>query len=199
MTDSHDPDNTPAAPEPVVARNFRRAGTDAALSSRLADEFVAWVKTLASAAVYATLIVTFGFQVARVDGQSMSPTLENHDRLIVNKFAYLTPIGEPQVGDIVMLSYRTIRSSPSSSAVIATENQTVRMVDGKVFVNDVPVDDSFVPLEIAGTTTTARWSSRRVLLRDGRSPHGQLRQPPLGLCPQEVHHGPRAGALVAGA
>ena len=27
------------------------------------DEFVAWIKTLASAAVYATLIVTFGFQV----------------------------------------------------------------------------------------------------------------------------------------
>ena len=31
------------------------------------DELVAWFKTLASAAVYATLIVTFGFQVARVE------------------------------------------------------------------------------------------------------------------------------------
>ena len=48
------------------------------------DELVAWFKTLASAAVYATLIVTFGFQVARVDGLSMAPTLEDHDRLIVN-------------------------------------------------------------------------------------------------------------------
>ena len=38
------------------------------------DELVAWFKTLASAAVYATLIVTFGFQVARVEGQSMAPT-----------------------------------------------------------------------------------------------------------------------------
>ena len=81
----------------------------------MADEFVAWLKTLASAAVYATLIVTFGFQVARVDGQSMSPTLENHDRLIVNKFAYLTPIGKPQLGDIVIYPTRTIRSSRSSS------------------------------------------------------------------------------------
>ena len=32
---------------------------------------MAWLKTLFSAAVYATLIVTFGFQVARVEGQSM--------------------------------------------------------------------------------------------------------------------------------
>ena len=52
------------------------------------DELVAWFKTLASAAVYATLIVTFGFQVARVEGQSMAPTLADQDRLIVNKLAY---------------------------------------------------------------------------------------------------------------
>ena len=35
---------------------------------RVVEELVAWLKTLASAAVYATLIVTFGFQVARVEG-----------------------------------------------------------------------------------------------------------------------------------
>ena len=29
--------------------------------------------------------MTFGFQVARVEGQSMAPTLEDQDRLIVNK------------------------------------------------------------------------------------------------------------------
>ena len=34
------------------------------------DELVAWFKTLVSAAVYATLIVTFGFQVARVEGRA---------------------------------------------------------------------------------------------------------------------------------
>ena len=52
------------------------------------DEGVAWFKTLASAAVYATLIVTFGFQVARVEGLSMAPTLADQDRLIVNKLVY---------------------------------------------------------------------------------------------------------------
>ena len=64
---------------------------------------MAWLKTLASAAVYATLIVTFGFQVARVEGMSMAPTLQDQDRLIVNKLAYR--IGDPKVGDIVMLYY----------------------------------------------------------------------------------------------
>ena len=56
--------------------------------ARVQEEVWAWIKTIASAAVYAILIVTFGFQVARVEGMSMAPTLEDQDRLIVNKLIY---------------------------------------------------------------------------------------------------------------
>ena len=109
------------------------------------DELVAWLKTLLSAAVYATLIVTFGFQVARVEGQSMAPTLQDQDRLIVNKFAYLSAVGEPEVGDIVMLYYPNNPDKSFVKRVIAKYGQRVRIVNGKVSVNEVPVDDSFVP------------------------------------------------------
>jgi len=109
------------------------------------DELIAWFKTLASAAVYATLIVTFGFQVARVEGQSMAPTLADQDRLIVNKFAYR--IGIPRRGDIVMLYYPINPDKSFVKRVIAEEGDTVRIVDGRVYVNDVPMDDSFVPPE----------------------------------------------------
>jgi hypothetical protein len=61
---------------------------DEAAWSRIGREVLSSVRTLVSAAVYATLIVTFGFQVARVDGMSMAPTLEDHDRLIVDKLVY---------------------------------------------------------------------------------------------------------------
>ena len=140
----------PGGSPPMSDSNDSNETTTPSLSSRLVSDIVAWLKTVASAAIYATLIVTFGFQVARVDGQSMSPTLEDHDRLIVNKFAYLTSVGEPQVGDIVMLSYPVNPTQSFVKRVIATENQTVRMVDGKVFVNDVVVNDSFVPPEFRG-------------------------------------------------
>jgi signal peptidase I len=109
------------------------------------DEFVAWVKTLASAAVYATLIVTFGFQVARVEGQSMAPTLADQDRLIVNKLAYR--LADPQRGDIVMLYYPLNPDKSFVKRVIAEENDTVRIVDGRVYVNDVPLLDDYVPPE----------------------------------------------------
>jgi signal peptidase I len=142
----------PLEPLPAMAGDFAAttsSGPEGAestsLSSRLVDEFVAWLKTLASAAVYATLIVTFGFQVARVEGQSMAPTLQDQDRLIVNKFAYLSAIGEPQVGDIVMLYYPSNPDKSFVKRVIARADQRVRIVDGKVYVDDVPVDDSFVP------------------------------------------------------
>ena len=109
------------------------------------DELVAWFKTLASAAVYATLIVTFGFQVARVEGQSMAPTLADQDRLIVNKLTYR--LGPPRRGDIVMLYYPINPDKSFVKRVIAEEGDTVRITDGRVYVNDVPMRDDFVPAE----------------------------------------------------
>ncbi len=113
--------------------------------ARVGEEVVAWVKTLASAAVYATLIVTFGFQVARVEGQSMAPTLADQDRLIVNKLAYR--LGEPRRSDIVMLYYPLNPDKSFVKRVIGEEGDTVRIVDGRVFVNEVPLADEYVPSE----------------------------------------------------
>ena len=115
------------------------------LWARAGQEIVAAVKTLVSAAVYATLIVTFGFQVARVDGLSMAPTLEDHDRLIVNKLVY--EIGDPRPGDIVMLYYPLNPEKMFVKRVIAKEGDTVRIVDGHVDVNGIPLHDDYVPQE----------------------------------------------------
>ena len=112
---------------------------------RLGEELVAWAKTIASAAVYATLIVTFGFQAARVDGMSMQPTLQDNDRLIVNKLAYR--LGDPKIGDIVMFYSPLEPDKALVKRVIAQAGDRVRIVDGRVFRNEVPVDDSFVAKE----------------------------------------------------
>src|ERR671936_317638 len=104
--DSAAPPPEPAAPAPIAPlpplvdipdpplagedRNCERSRR----WGQMGREIVGGMQTLLSAAVYATLIVTFGFQVARVDGPSMAPTLEDHDRLIVNKLVY--EIGDPR-------------------------------------------------------------------------------------------------------
>jgi signal peptidase I len=112
---------------------------------RVGAEVLSGVQTLFSAAVYATLIVTFCFQVARVDGLSMAPTLQDHDRLIVNKLVY--ELGEPRPGDIVMLYYPLNPEKMFVKRVIAKEGDTVRIVDGHVYVNDIPLHDDYVPEE----------------------------------------------------
>jgi Signal peptidase I len=59
------------------------------------------------------LIGSIGFQASRVDGFSMAPTLEDRDRLLVNKAAYA--FSDPQPGDIVTSTTRRIRRASSSS------------------------------------------------------------------------------------
>jgi signal peptidase I len=109
------------------------------------DELFAWFRTLVSAAVYAVLIVTFGFQVARVEGQSMAPTLSDQDRLIVNKLVYR--FGPPRREDIVMLYYPPDPDKSFVKRVIAEEGQMIKIEKGRVYVNDVPIDDDYVPEE----------------------------------------------------
>jgi signal peptidase I len=121
------------------------AGDGVSAWKKMGAEIVAGLQTLVSAAVYATLIVTFGVQVARVDGLSMAPTLEDHDRLIVNKLVY--EIGDPRPGDIVMLYYPLNPEKMFVKRVIAREGDTVRIVDGRVYVNDIPLHDDYVPVE----------------------------------------------------
>ena len=133
------------APEPIAMAVATPAVEPRQRLTAWWAEFVAWASTLAQATVYATLVVTFGVQVARVEGQSMAPTLADQDRLIVNKLSY--QLGAPQRGDIVMLYYPLDPDKSYVKRVIAEAGDAVRVVDGRVYVNDVPMRDDFVSAE----------------------------------------------------
>jgi signal peptidase I len=113
---------------------------------RIATELLAWARTLTSAAVYATLIVTFGFQVARVEGRSMEPTLHDQDRLVVNKLAY--QLHDPVVGDVVMLRHPSNPDLPLVKRVIAVAGDTVAFRAGIVIRNGVALDESFLAADL---------------------------------------------------
>ncbi len=76
----------------------------------------------------------------------MEPTLQDQDRLIVNKAVYHfsdwrigTYIGarDPEPGDIVMLKYRHEPEKNFVKRVIAGPGDTVRIDNGQVYVNEV--------------------------------------------------------------
>jgi signal peptidase I len=79
----------------------------------------------------------------------MAPTLSDRDRLIVNKAGYRF-FEEPEIGDIVMLYYPLDPDKTYVKRVIARGNDTVRIVAGRVYRNDVPINDDYVPAAYRG-------------------------------------------------
>lgn len=89
-----------------------------------------------------TYVVTFLFQVARVEGSAMMPTLADQDRLIVNKLIYQTH--DPQRGDIVMLRYPLDPDKTFVKRLVAVENDQVHLSGGRLLVNNVLMDEPFI-------------------------------------------------------
>jgi signal peptidase I len=102
----------------------------------------AWVRTLGTSAVYATLIITFVGQVARVEGFSMEPTLRDQDRLIVNKLVYRW--SPPRVGDIVMLVSPEEPDKLLVKRVVAGPLDVVQSIDGEILRNGTPLPDEYL-------------------------------------------------------
>ena len=67
-------------------------------SFNLLKEVWEWIYTIALALIIAFGIKAFLFDIVRVDGPSMNPTLTHNDRLIITKLGYA-----PDYGDIVIL------------------------------------------------------------------------------------------------
>jgi signal peptidase I len=106
----------------------------------------AGVGLLALTALVATFIVTFLFAALRHVGDSMAPTLKDHQLVLVSKWTYQTR--DPRRGEVVALYYPLNPSKRFIKRVIAEEGDRVRIVDGRVYVNDIPVqDDAYVPIE----------------------------------------------------
>ena len=98
-----------------------------------------------------------------------------------------------------MLYYPNNPDKSFVKRVIAEEGRPSGSSTARCIVNDVLVDDSFVPDRVSQPRRLRPGGGPGgLLLRHGRSPEQQLRQPPLGIRPEEVHHRPGAAALVAG-
>jgi signal peptidase I len=91
------------------------------------------------------VVVTFGLQLARIEGQSMAPTLHDQQRIIINKLAYR--FDEPKRGDVVMHYYPLNPDRSMVKRVIAQSGDRVQIVDGGVYVNNIQLNDEFVPPE----------------------------------------------------
>lgn len=94
-----------------------------------------WVlEILLAAAVAALCVYFFGVRI-HVVGQSMNPTLEGDETILINRFAY--KLVDPKPNDlIVFLPNGNEKSHYYVKRVIAVPGDTVQIKNGKVYVND---------------------------------------------------------------
>ena len=106
-------------------------------------ELLEWIESLGIAVIAALIIVNFVFSMVKVEGKSMEPTLQNHDFLFVFRLGYT-----PDNGDVVVFEPVGEPKKYYIKRVIATEGQTVNIVNGDVYVDDVLLEEDY----IQGTT-----------------------------------------------
>jgi signal peptidase I len=79
----------------------------------------------------------------KVEGTSMMPSLDDQERIFVNKFVYrLEPISR---GDIVVFRYPRDPSKSYIKRVVGAEGDRIRIDGGQVYVNNEPLDEDYVP------------------------------------------------------
>jgi signal peptidase I len=112
-------------------------------SPRIRAGFGVWVRDLVISLAISAFIIIFLYQPVKVEGTSMMPSLEDQERIFVNKFVYrLEPI---ERGDIVVFRYPRDPSKSYIKRVIAMAGDHVRIDGGQVYVNDEALDEDYVP------------------------------------------------------
>jgi signal peptidase I len=109
---------------------------------------VEWVVLIGSALVIALLIKTFLFQAFYIPSESMRPTLNVGDRVLVNKMSYR--LHDVNRGDIVVFETPPNADDANGTIkdlvkrVIALPGETIEARDGVVYINGRQLEEPYL-------------------------------------------------------
>ena len=160
MTDATDDAIEEARPELIeervdhVAAPHADAGDDDPEAAKDAKEhdrvrsLVEWVAVIVGALVVALVVKTFLFQAFFIPSASMEPTLEEGDRVLVNKLSY--DLHDIRRGDIVVFELPPDKVGSDGikdliKRVIGLPGDVIETRDGVVYINDRRLDEPYLP------------------------------------------------------
>jgi signal peptidase I len=128
---------------PADASANRKTEASASVPSRALPVLAVWMRDLIISLAISAFIIIFLYQPVKVEGTSMMPSLDDQERIFVNKFVYrLEPI---ERGDIVVFRYPRDPSKSFIKRVIGLAGDQIHIEAGQVFVNGKPLEEDYVP------------------------------------------------------
>ena len=115
-------------------------------------QILEWLILIAAALALALLIKAFLFQAFYIPSESMVPTLQKNDRVLVNKLSY--KLHDVHRGDIVVFKAPPGQEDNIKDLVkrvIGLPGDTIEFRNGAVWVNGKQLDEGYLP---DGTLTT---------------------------------------------
>jgi signal peptidase I len=132
---------------PARARAATRAGLEPA--NQPLPVTVDYARSLLPVAALVLVLRSFVFEPFRIPSDSMMPTLQEGDFLVVNKFAFglrvpvlntkIVDLGEPQRGDVVVFHYPPDPAVNFIKRVVGLPGDTVRVRHDQLIINGLPV------------------------------------------------------------
>ena len=102
-----------------------------------------WLRDLVISLAISAFIIIFLYQPVKVEGTSMMPSLDDQERIFVNKFVYRwEPI---ERGDIVVFRYPRDPSKSYIKRVVGVAGDHVRIDAGQLYVNGEAIEEDYVP------------------------------------------------------
>ena len=105
-------------------------------------EILSWVICLVSAFVIAMALRTFVFELVRVDGDSMLPTLTTDERLFVEKISKLSEDGL-NIGDIIIVHYPGEDNKSYVKRIVGLPGDKLKVENGKLWRNGVLIQENY--------------------------------------------------------
>jgi len=137
------------APDPYSVNGSPTASDDPA--ARTSEErpqpgkpaFSGWVRDIIISLAVSAFFIIFLYQPVKVEGTSMMPTLQDQERVFINKFVYkLEPI---ERGDVIVFRYPRDPAKSYIKRVAAVAGDHVQIQAGVVFVNGHRLREDYVP------------------------------------------------------
>ena len=102
-----------------------------------------WLRDVIISLAVSAFFIVFLYQPVKVEGTSMMPTLQDQERVFINKFVYR--LESIHRGDVVVFHYPRDTSKSYIKRVIALPGDRVRIDDGLVYVNGQLTTEDYVP------------------------------------------------------